>query len=92
MTAKALREGETVTDVITRALREYVRDECFEAAGIAVRVDPGMVPGAAELRSGASAVRLVNLGDDEPAKGPCPHPSLSVDEFGKCRDCGEDVW
>jgi hypothetical protein len=22
----------------------------------------------------------------------CPHPSDRVDELGKCRDCGEDVW
>ena len=92
VTAKALREGETVTDVITRAFREYVRDEYFEAAGIAVRADRGMEPGTAELRGEASAVRLVNLGGEEPARRPCRHPSEGIDETGRCRDCGEDVW
>lgn len=92
--AKAAREGETVTDVITRAFREYVRDEyaVIDGLGIAVRADPGIEPGAAEVRSGASAVRLVNLAEDEPARRPCRHPSEGIDEAGRCGDCGEDVW
>jgi hypothetical protein len=94
VTAKAAREGVTVTEVIVRAFREYVSGEYWvhEASGIAVRSDPAVEPGGAEVRSGASAVRLVNLGGDEPAAGPCRHPSEGIDELGKCGDCGEDVW
>lgn len=90
--AKAAREGVTVTEVITRGFREYAGGEFWvhEASGIAVRADPGMEPGRAEVRSGPSAVTLVNLGRDEPARQPCRHPSEYV-EGDFCHLCESDI-
>ena len=75
---KAKARGETVTDVMMRALRAYV------AAGDV------LVPAAAPSLPRVAPSPL-EWPPDEPGQPPCRHPS-AAGEDGVCRECGRDVW
>jgi hypothetical protein len=94
VTAKAAREGETVTDVITRAFREYVKGEPPQRVhGIKIITDERMPPGTAALVSrGRDGVQVsaFSLGAEEPGPqqdtGPCTHPKKDRLK-GRCARC-----
>jgi hypothetical protein len=94
--AKAARIGRTVTDVLTQALEEFVKDEPADPLGIKIVTDERMPPGTAALisrgRDGVS-VSAFSLGasEPEPERAPksCKHPR--VHGKGVCPDCHEWV-
>ena len=96
--ARAADEGETVTDVITRAFREYVEGEPPQTVhGIKIVADERMPPGTAALISrgrDSVSVSAFPLGADqdkpEPAstksrKDGCPH---RLPPGAYCKTCG----
>jgi hypothetical protein len=94
--AKAARIGRTVTDVLTQALEEFVKDEPADPLGIKIVTDERMPPGTAAFisrgRDGVS-VSAFSLGagepEPEPAPKSCKHPR--VHGKGVCPDCHEWV-
>jgi hypothetical protein len=96
--AKAARIGCTVTDVIVRAIEEFVKDEPPQRVhGITIITDERMPPGTAALVSrgrDAVSVEPFSLGAEDaqpersrkPAgKGPCEH---RVQPGAWCKRCG----
>ena len=81
---KAAERGETVTDVLVRALCVYIRDS--QPAGN-VPVLPVAAPSVyTDVESPVSY-------DEPAAKKPCRHPVDAVDpDTSICRECGADVW
>lgn len=95
--ARAAEEGETVTDVITRAFREYVEGKPPQTVhGIKIVTDERMPPGTAALVSrdrDEVSVSAFSVGASEPepersrkpsSKGPCPH---RVSPGAYCKRC-----
>ena len=92
--ARAAEEGETVTDVITRAFREYVEGEPPQTVhGIKIIADERMPPGTAALVSRGRdevSVSAFSIGAAEPEPqqdaGQCSHPKADRLK-GRCRRC-----
>lgn len=98
VTAKAAANHETVTDVITRALREYVKDEFWvhEATGIKVLTDDRMPSGHVALvgrdADGKPSVAVARISSPDQAPPPrrCMHQGTRI-IGGWCPQCDHKI-
>lgn len=90
--ALAVSRGETITDMLTRAVRAFVRGESIEEA---VMRWPGAPEPAVPVQAPLAPYTPVEVPasyEEAPERPACRHPAASVSDAGVCGECGEDVW